>query len=134
MPMVSCVKETISATVGPQYIDWDQVDLLVGDKDILPDEIREIYTDFLLDAMHRLREFHDSRPLIEREVLAKNSHYLKSASRSLGLVDFANRLGHLEYLHRIPTEPEWDRILTQLERSLAASYEALKERHPSLVD
>jgi hypothetical protein len=127
------VKETISTTTRPHYIDWEQVNLLVGDNDILPDEIRGVYSDFHLDASNRVEEFHESLELMEPEVLAKNAHYLKMAARSLGFVDFANRLGHIEHLHRKPTDLEWERMMTQLERCLAESFEVLQERYPALA-
>jgi HPt (histidine-containing phosphotransfer) domain-containing protein len=129
---VILVKNTSYATVEPNYIDWEQVDLLVGDKDILPDEIREIYRDFSLDAAHQLDEFRESIALMDRDTLAKHAHYLKGAARSLGFVDLANRLGHLEHLHRSPNEIETERILSQLQRSLTESMSSLEGRFPSL--
>lgn len=126
------MKNTYCATVEPQYIDWEQVSLLVGEKDVLPDEIREIYRDFSLDASHQFDEFQDVLPLLEREAIAKRAHYLKGAARSLGFVDLANRLAHIEHLHRAPTSAEWDRMMNQLQRSLAESMSSLETRFPSL--
>lgn len=133
MPIIYPVKANYCATVEPQYIDWEQVDLLVGDKSVLPDEVRGIYQDFALDAIHRIREFKEALPLTEKEVLAKNAHYLKGAARSLGFVDLSNRLGHIEHLHRTPSDREWARLTSQLEKSLASSMAKLEGRFPSFA-
>lgn len=127
------MKANYCATVEPQYIDWEQVDLLVGDKSVLPDEVRGIYQDFALDATHRIREFKESLNLMDQDVLAKHAHYLKGAARSLGFVDLSNRLGHIEHLRRTPSPREWDRLTTQLEKSLSSSMTKLEDRFPSLA-
>lgn len=126
------MKTNYCATVEPQFVDWEQVDLLVGDKTVLPDEVRGIYQDFALDATHRIRELRESLHLTEKEVLSKNAHYLKGAARSLGFVDLSNRLGHIEHLHRTPSDREWDRLVSQLEKSLISSMAKLEDRFPSL--
>lgn len=99
---------------------------------MLPDEIKGIYRDFTLDAIHRIREFQEHFEIMDRDLISKNAHYLKGAARSLGFVDMANRLGHIEHLHRTPTQSEWHRLMTQLNKSLDSSLVKLIERFPSL--